>query len=181
MEARFLAPSSRSIASIRVGPPAASASELPPEVPDVRRHLTPSAYAEGWGLYTERLADEMGLYSSPLARMGMLATDSMRACRLVVDTGLHALGWSRDRAVQYVLDNSPLAAGVVRPEVDRYVLSPGQATSYMVGRVEMVRMRREAEERLGEAFDVRRFHTAVLGQGALPLDVLDREVAAALS
>jgi uncharacterized protein (DUF885 family) len=157
------------------------ASELPPEVPDVRRHLTPSAYAEGWGLYTERLADEMGLYSSPLARMGMLATDSMRACRLVVDTGLHAFGWSRDRAVQYVLDNSPLAAGVVRPEVDRYALSPGQATSYMVGRVEIVRMRREAEERLGKAFDVRRFHTAVLGQGALPLDVLDREVAAALS
>ncbi len=156
------------------------ASELPPEVPDVRRHLNPSAYAEGWGLYTERLADEMGLYSSPLSRMGMLATDSMRACRLVVDTGIHALGWSREQAVQYLLDNSPLSEGVVRPEVDRYILSPGQATSYMVGRTEIDRMRREAEERLGDDFDVRRFHTAVLGQGALPLDVLDRWVRAAL-
>jgi uncharacterized protein (DUF885 family) len=157
------------------------ASELPPEVPDVRRHLRSSAYSEGWGLYTERLADEMGLYSSPLARMGMLATDSMRACRLVVDTGLHAFGWSRERAVQYMLDNSPMSEGVVRPEVDRYVLSPGQATSYLVGRAEIDRMRREAEVRQGADFDVRRFHTAVLGQGALPLDVLDREVATVLA
>ncbi len=158
----------------------AVASELPADVPDVRRHLRSSAYSEGWGLYTERLADEMGLYSSPLARMGMLATDSMRACRLVVDTGLHAFGWPREKAVRYMLDNSPLSEGVVRPEVDRYILSPGQATSYMVGRAEIDRMRREAEERQGDAFDVRRFHTAVLGQGALPLDVLDREVAAVL-
>ncbi len=156
------------------------ASELPDTVPDVRRHLTSSGYAEGWGLYTERLADEMGLYSSPLARMGMLSADSMRACRLVVDTGIHAFGWSRDRAVRYMLENSPMTEGVVRPEVDRYILSPGQATSYLVGRTEIVRMRRAAEQRLGDAFDIRRFHTAVLGQGSLPLDVLDREVVAAL-
>jgi uncharacterized protein (DUF885 family) len=155
------------------------ASELP-GVPDARRHVMPAAYAEGWGLYTERLADEMGLYSSPLARMGMLSADSMRACRLVVDTGIHAFGWSRERAVRYLLENSPLSEGVVRPEVDRYILSPGQATSYMVGRVVIQRLRREAEERLGDAFDIRRFHTAVLGQGALPLDVLEREVVAAL-
>jgi uncharacterized protein (DUF885 family) len=156
------------------------ASELPGDIPEVRKHVHPSSYAEGWGLYTERLADEMGLYSSPLARMGMLSADSMRACRLVVDTGIHALGWSRERAVQYMLDNSPLSEGVVRPEIDRYIQMPGQATSYMVGRVELQRMRREAEGRLGGAFDIKRFHSAVLGQGALPLNVLEREIVSAL-
>ncbi|WP_139982752.1 DUF885 domain-containing protein [Nocardioides litoris] len=149
-------------------------------VPEFRKHLHNSAYAEGWGLYTERLADEMGLYTSPVDRMGMYAADSMRACRLVVDTGLHALGWSREQAVQYMLDNSPLAEGVVRPEVDRYITMPGQACSYMVGRVEIERIRRAAEERQGEAFDVRRFHSAVLDSGSLPLGVLDEVVAARL-
>ena len=105
---------------------------------------------EGWGLYTERLSDEMGLYSSAVDRMGMFAADSMRACRLVVDTGLHALGWSREQAVEYMVANSPLAEGVVRPEIDRYVVSPGQATSYMVGRLEIQRMRAEAEAAPGE-------------------------------
>jgi uncharacterized protein (DUF885 family) len=149
-------------------------------VPEFRRHLHNSAYAEGWGLYTERLADEMGLYSGPVDRMGMYAADSMRACRLVVDTGLHALGWSREQAVQYLLDNSPLAEGVVRPEVDRYITTPGQATSYMVGRVEVERIRREAEARLGADFDVRAFHSAVLDSGSLPLGVLDEVVTARL-
>jgi uncharacterized protein (DUF885 family) len=106
----------------------------------------------------------------------MLAADSMRACRLVVDTGIHALGWSRERAVGYMLANSPLRPGVVRPEIDRYVVSPGQATSYMVGRLEIQRMRREAEARPG--FDVKRFHSAVLDSGMLPLDVLDEVVRA---
>jgi uncharacterized protein (DUF885 family) len=142
-------------------------------VPDFRKHIHNSAYAEGWGLYTERLSDEMGLYSGPVDRMGMYAADSMRACRLVVDTGLHALGWSREQAVQYMVENSPLAEGVVRPEVDRYIVSPGQATSYMVGRVEIQRMRAEAEQRQGNRFEVRKFHSAVLDSGALPLDVLD--------
>lgn len=118
-------------------------------VPEFRKHLHNAAYAEGWGLYTERLADEMGLYSGPVDRMGMYAADSMRACRLVVDTGMHALGWSREQAVQYMVDNSPLAEGVVRPEIDRYAVTPGQACSYMIGRLEIQRMRREAEERQG--------------------------------
>lgn len=156
------------------------ASELPQEVPEIRKHAPPDAYAEGWGLYTERLADEMGLYSSPLARMGMLSADSLRACRLVVDTGIHALGWSREQAVQFMLDNSPLTEGVIRPEIDRYILLPGQATSYMVGRVEIQRIRREAEERLGDAFDIKAFHTAILAQGGLPLDLLERAVVAAV-
>jgi uncharacterized protein (DUF885 family) len=149
-------------------------------VPEFRKHLHNSAYAEGWGLYTERLADEMGLYSSAVDRMGMYAADSMRACRLVVDTGLHAMGWSREQAVQYLLENSPLAEGVVRPEVDRYVTTPGQATSYMVGRVEVERIRREAETRLGSSFDIKAFHSAVLDSGSLPLGVLDQVVTARL-
>lgn len=157
----------------------AIASELT-GVPEFRKHLINSAYAEGWGLYTERLSDEMGLYSGPVDRMGMYAADSMRACRLVVDTGLHALGWSRQQAVDYMLANSPLAEGVVRPEVDRYIVTPGQATSYMIGRLEILRMRAEAEARQGGAFDVKSFHSAVLDSGALPLGVLDRVVRARL-
>ena len=157
----------------------AVASELT-DVPEFRKHLHNSAYAEGWGLYTERLADEMGLYSAPVDRMGMYAADSLRACRLVVDTGLHALGWSREQAVQYMVENSPLAEGVVRPEVDRYVVSPGQACSYMVGRLEIQRMRAEAEDRQGGRFDVKAFHDAVLDSGSLPLGVLDEVVRARL-
>ncbi len=158
----------------------AIASELD-AVPEFRKHLHNAAYAEGWGLYTERLSDEMGLYSSAVDRMGMFSADSMRACRLVVDTGLHALGWSREQAVQYMVANSPLAEGVVRPEVDRYVVSPGQATSYMVGRLEIQRMRAQAEQRQGESFEVKKFHSAVLDSGSLPLGVLDEVVRKRLS
>ncbi len=158
----------------------AIAAELPDTVPQFRKHIHNTAYAEGWGLYSERLADEMGLYSSGIDRLGMLSADSMRACRLVVDTGLHALGWSRQQAVDYMLANSPLTAGVVRPEIDRYVVSPGQATSYMIGRLEIQRIRREAEQRQGAGFDVRAFHSAVLDSGSLPLEVLDRVVTARL-
>ena len=146
------------------------------DVPDFRKHLHNAAYAEGWGLYTERLADEMGLYTSAVDRIGMFSADSMRACRLVVDTGLHALGWSREQAVEYMVAHSPLAEGVVRPEVDRYIVSPGQATSYMIGRLEIQRMRAEAEQRQGAGFDVRAFHSAVLDSGSLPLGVLDQVV-----
>ncbi len=153
----------------------AIASELN-DVPEFRKHIHNAAYAEGWGLYTERLSDEMGLYSSAVDRMGMFAADSMRACRLVVDTGLHALGWSREQAVQYMVANSPLADGMVRPEIDRYIVSPGQATSYMVGRLEIERIRAEAEQRQGNAFEVKKFHSAVLDSGSLPLGVLDEVV-----
>jgi len=153
----------------------AIASELQ-GLPEFRKLLHNSAYAEGWGLYTERLADEMGLYSGPVDRMGMYAADSMRACRLVVDTGLHALGWSRQQAIDFMVQNSPLTEAMCRPEVDRYIVNPGQATSYMVGRVEIQRMRAEAERRQGDRFDVRAFHSAVLDSGSLPLGVLDEVV-----
>jgi len=158
----------------------AIASELPDSVPAFRKHLHNSAYAEGWGLYTERLSDEMGLYSGDLDRMGMLSADSMRACRLVVDTGLHALGWSREQAVDYMVDNSPMSRAAVQAEIDRYICAPGQATSYMIGRLEIQRMRAEAERRQGERFDIKAFHSAVLDSGSLPLGVLDEVVAARL-
>jgi uncharacterized protein (DUF885 family) len=158
----------------------AIAAELPDSMPDFRKYLHNSAYAEGWGLYTERLSDEMGLYSAAVDRMGMYSADSLRACRLVVDTGLHALGWGRQQAIDYMVANSPLTEGVCRPEVDRYICSPGQATSYMIGRLEIQRMRAEAEQRQGSAFDIKKFHSAVLESGSLPLEVLDRVVAARL-
>jgi uncharacterized protein (DUF885 family) len=157
----------------------AIASELD-DVPEFRKHLHNAAYAEGWGLYSERLADEMGLYTAAVDRMGIFSADSLRACRLVVDTGLHALGWSREQAVDYMVANSPMTEGICRPEVDRYILHPGQATSYMIGRREILRMRTEAQDRQGERFDVRAFHSAVLDNGSLPLEVLDEVVRARL-
>jgi uncharacterized protein (DUF885 family) len=157
----------------------AIASELT-DLPALRRHTVFNAYAEGWGLYTERLADEMGLYSTPLDRLGMLTMDSMRACRLVVDTGMHALGWSRQRAIDYMVANSPLSLGSVTAEVNRYAVWPGQACGYMIGRLEILRIRREAQERQGESFDIRQFHNAVLDSGSVPLAVLDDIVQARL-
>jgi uncharacterized protein (DUF885 family) len=147
-------------------------------LPMFRRVITPNAYAEGWGLYTERLADEMGLYSSEVDRLGMLAMDSMRAGRLVVDTGMHAKGWSRAKAVAFLRDNTPMSDLEIGNEIDRYIAFPGQALSYMVGRLEIQRMRAAAQERLGETFDIRGFHDVVLTNGPLPLAVLDEMVRA---
>ena len=154
----------------------AIAQELGDAVPAFQRNGFISAYGEGWGLYTERLADEMGLYSSELDRVGMLSADSMRACRLVVDTGMHALGWSRQRAIDYVADNSPLSMHTIVQEIDRYLSYPGQALSYMIGRIEIQRMRAEAEAALGERFDIKGFHDAVLGSGLVTLPTLDRMI-----
>jgi uncharacterized protein (DUF885 family) len=155
----------------------AIAAELD-DIPEFRKRAFIAAYGEGWGLYTERLADEMGLYSSPLDRMGMLSADSMRACRLVVDTCMHALGWSRQRAVDYMLAHSPMRTGHVGAEIDRYAVTPGQALSYMIGRLEIQRIRRSVEERQGDAFDIKAFHDAVLDSGPMPLGLLDQVVAA---
>jgi uncharacterized protein (DUF885 family) len=146
-------------------------------VPLLRRICMFNAYAEGWGLYAERLADEMGLYSDDVARLGLLTQDSMRASRLVVDTGLHALGWSRQRAVDFLRDNTPMAQIEIEAEIDRYAGLPGQALGYMVGRLEIERLRAGAEQALGERFDIREFHDTVLGSGTLPLPVLADVVA----
>ena len=149
-----------------------------PDLPVIRRLTLFTAYAEGWGLYSERLADEMGLYSSPLQRIGMLSADVWRASRLVVDTGLHAFGWSRQRAIDYMLENTPAPPVDVVSEVDRYIAYPGQALAYMTGRLEIERLRTSARDALGDAFDVRAFHDAVLGSGALPLSALDEVISA---
>jgi uncharacterized protein (DUF885 family) len=143
-----------------------------PDMPLLRRIADVNAYTEGWGLYTERLADEMGLYSDDVARLGMLTADSMRAGRLVVDTGLHAKGWSRAQAVEFLSKNTPMAQVEIESEVDRYIAFPGQALSYMVGRLEIQRIRSVAQAALGDRFDVRGFHDVVLGNGPLPLSVL---------
>ena len=156
----------------------AIAQELGDAVPAFRRNAYIVAYGEGWGLYTERLSDEMGLYGSPLDRMGMLCADSMRAGRLVVDTGIHGLGWSRQRAIDFLVENSPMTLHSITEEVDRYISSmPGQALSYMIGRLEIQRMRADAEAQLGDRFGIKGFHDAVLTSGAVPLETLDRLVA----
>ena len=150
-------------------------------MPEFRKHLHNSAYAEGWGLYTERLSDEMGLYTAAVDRMGMFSADSMRACRLVVDTGLHALGWSRQQAIDYMVANSPLDRGRrAGPRSTATSARPGQATSYMIGRLEIQRMRRRGRAAAGRCVRRTQFHSAVLDSGSLPLGVLDRVVTARL-
>lgn len=140
---------------------------------EYRRHAHVTAYVEGWALYVERLADEMGLYTSDLDRLGMVSFDFWRACRLVVDTGMHWLGWSRQRAVDYMLAHSALTPKNIENEIDRYISWPGQALGYMVGRLELQRIRKETARRLGDRFLVRDFHTELLRHGPLPLTVLD--------
>lgn len=132
-----------------------------------------SGFGEGWALYAERLADEMGLYSSDLDRLGDLGGgQALRAARLVVDPGLHVLGWTRQRAIDYMLAHVPESREYIESEVDRYIADPGQATAYMIGRLEIERLRHEAEQRLGPKFDIRQFHDRVLESGAVPLPLL---------
>jgi uncharacterized protein (DUF885 family) len=145
-------------------------------LPEFRKHLGPTAYVEGWALYTERLANEMGLYSGDLDRMGMLSFDAWRATRLVVDTGLHVKGWTRQQALAYMLENTALAENNIANEVDRYIGWPGQALAYKLGQREIMRLRAEAEAALGARFDVRAFHDVILANGAIGLPVLRREV-----
>jgi uncharacterized protein (DUF885 family) len=148
------------------------------DIPRYRRHLDAElcAFNEGWGLYSERLADEIGLYSDGIARLGMLSFAALRACRLVVDTGLHHLGWSRQQAVDFMYSRTATTGDHVRSEVDRYIAWPGQALAYVTGKREIVRLRERAQRALGPRFDLRRFHHAVLRNGAIPLTLLDDEI-----
>jgi uncharacterized protein (DUF885 family) len=142
----------------------------------VTRFLYNSGYVEGWGLYAERLADEMGLFSSDLDRMGLLSNEALRAARMVVDPGIHALGWTRQQAIDYMLAHTAESRGSVETEVDRYIVLPGQATSYMTGRQEIMRLREQARAELGPRFDIREFHDQVLGDGSLTLPMLRQKI-----
>jgi uncharacterized protein (DUF885 family) len=142
----------------------------------VLAELEVTAFEEGWGLYAERLADEMGLYASPLQRLGMLTMDSLRASRLVVDTGLHALAWTRQQAIDFLVEHTALDTVAAAIEIDRYIADPGQATSYMVGRIEIDRLRSEAAAHLGRRFSLRAFHDVILNGGMTPLEQLARRV-----
>ena len=146
------------------------------DLPAFRRNTGQTAYIEGWALYAERLSDEMGLYSSKFTRFGMLNYQAWRAARLVIDTGLHAMGWSREKAIQTLLEATAHGRPEAEIEVDRYIVMPGQALAYMVGRIFIDRLRAKAEARLGSAFDIRAFHTTVLENGAVPLTILEKIV-----
>lgn len=147
------------------------------DLPEYRKHLAFfTAFTEGWGLYSERLGIEMGLYDTPERDMGRLSYEMWRACRLVVDTGLHAKGWTKAQAIAYMTDNSALTAANIEAEVNRYIANPGQALAYKLGELKIRELRTKAEAELGKKFDLRHFHDAVLDQGSVPLDVLDAQV-----
>ncbi len=147
------------------------------DVPHFRRHAAFfTAFVEGWGLYSERLGLEMGVYDTPEKNFGRLSYEMWRACRLVVDTGLHAKGWTRQQAINYMIENTALSRANIEAEVDRYISWPGQALAYKIGELKIRELRARAETQLGSRFDVRRFHDAVLEHGAVPLDVLEANI-----
>ncbi|MDJ0940864.1 MAG: DUF885 domain-containing protein [Woeseiaceae bacterium] len=145
-------------------------------VPEFRKDLYFSAFGEGWALYTEKLGIEMDIYRTPYEHFGRLSYEMWRACRLVIDTGIHSKGWTREQAMAFLADNTSLSAGNVRAEVDRYISWPGQALAYKLGELRIWAMRRKAEETLGERFDLREFHDVLLRNGALPIAMLEAVV-----
>ena len=156
-------------------------SELGDQIPQFRRNLYLSAYGEGWGLYSEYLGNEMGIYTTPYESFGKLTYEMWRACRLVVDTGIHAFGWTRDEAVTFLKDNTALSVHEVNTEIDRYISWPGQALSYKVGEMTIRRLREQAEMELGEQFDIREFHHTILKEGTVTLTILEQLVESYIS
>ena len=151
-------------------------NELGDSIPQFRKNMYLSAYGEGWGLYTETLAEEMGMYTTPYERFGKLTYEMWRACRLVVDTGIHAKGWTRDQVVDFMTSNTALSLHEINTETDRYISWPGQALSYKIGELKIRELRKKAEEALGTKFDIRAFHEVILEQGTVTLPILENRI-----
>ena len=146
------------------------------DVPDFQKYVASTAFVEGWGLYSEQLANEMGLYSNDIQQLGRLGNDAWRACRLVLDTGMHGMGWSRDKAIEFFKANSPIEEINSEIETDRYIAWPGQACSYKMGQLKIEELRRKAENELGDKFDIRYFHDEVLCDGGITLPILENKI-----
>ena len=151
------------------------ASELK-GVPEFQKHAASTAFVEGWGLYSEQLANEMGLYSNDVQQLGRLGNDAWRACRLVLDTGMHGMGWSRDQAISFFLENSPIEKTNANIETDRYIAWPGQACAYKMGQLAIIDLRKKAEKELGDRFDIRQFHDEVLKDGGITIPILRSKI-----
>ena len=135
-----------------------------------------SAFGEGWGLYSEYLAEDMGIYTTPYEMFGKLTYEQWRACRLVVDTGMHAKGWTRKQAVEFLRSNTALSLHEINTEIDRYISWPGQAVSYKIGELKIRELRKRAEDQLGSRFDLREFHHVILSQGTVTLEIMEQLV-----
>ena len=146
------------------------------DVPEFQKYVASTAFVEGWGLYSEQLANEMGLYSNDVQQLGRLGNDAWRACRLVLDTGMHGMGWSRDKAIEFFRSNSPIEKINAEIETDRYIAWPGQACSYKMGQLKIEELRRKAENELGNNFDIRLFHDEVLCDGGITLPILENKI-----
>ena len=147
-------------------------------LPTLNRYLFNAGFGEGWALYVERLADEMELYQDDISRLGMLSNESLRASRLVVDTGIHAFHWSREQAVEYLKQHTALSENIIEGEVDRYIMMPGQATAYLLGKNEIQRLRQLAKKELDAHFDIRQFHNEILKNGVVSLSILNTQIEA---
>ena len=155
--------------------------QLLTDLPALQRQRSLPVFSEGWGLYAEQLAEETGLYTGEQGLLGSISTSLMRAARLVVDTGLHFYGWSREQALEFVVQHVPMPREFLANEIDRYIVMPGQALAYLTGKLEILRLREAARDRLGPAFSLPEFHAAVLDHGSLPMPALDRSIASWLN
>ena len=145
-------------------------------VPQFQKFVSFTAYTEGWGLYTEELAKDMGFYQDPYSDFGRLAMELWRACRLVVDTGVHAKRWSREKAIQYLIDNTPNPDEDARKAIERYIAMPGQATAYMIGKLKIMALRQQLSDALGDKFDIKGFHDEILKDGPVPMSLLEEKL-----